>query len=412
MTPPRPRTDPPLTVGLVVPSFDKGGLEQVVLNLYRGYRARGCRAVVLVEGVRGGAMLARLDRPEHAVVLDREEGLFLETLAAWEIDVLHYHYASFGLREAKALGLHTLYTLHNAYTWLPEGGFAHHAARVLAADRVVAVSEFVRSYFARRAGCPVDRIDVIPNGVDLAWAARRAPLPDLGLPAGAFVFVLPASTHPVKHHALAIRAFESVARRHAEARLALVGNEGEEACAAFVAERVAASPVADRIHRIDYVPHDAMPSLYADLADCVLLPSLQEGCANVVLEALALDRPMILTDVGAAREARRLSPRVRVVPATEAVERLTPERIAELSRTGETGNLRALTDAMESALAARGGAATPEELAARRRRIGLDRMADAYHRMFRVSAPLSPPPAGATPWEVEPSPEKACDTPS
>ena len=31
-------------IGLVVSSFDKGGLEQVVLNLYRGYRAAGYEA--------------------------------------------------------------------------------------------------------------------------------------------------------------------------------------------------------------------------------------------------------------------------------------------------------------------------------------------------------------------------------
>ncbi len=389
---------PPLSIGLVVPSFDKGGLEQVVLNLYRGYRARGCRAVVLVENNIAGAMLDRLESPDHAVILNREEPLFLDALAEHGIDALHYHYSSFGLAEAKKLGLHVLYTLHNTYTWLPEGGFAHHARRVMAADRIVAVSEAVRRYFARRSGCPTDRIDLIANGVDLSWLAGRAPLPDLAIPEGRFVFAMPASLHPVKHHALAIRAAERLVERRRDIHLVLLGNVGEEEYADHVRALVAGSRARERISLVDYVPHDAMPAFYREAADCVILPTIQEGCSNVVLEALATDRPLVVTDVGNAREAARLSPRVRVIETAEDIDALTPERIAELSRTGATRNLQALVDAMESALAARGGAASPEALAARREAIGVDRMVDAYHRLLRQAAPA--PGDSPHPWAV------------
>ncbi|GMG80810.1 hypothetical protein LNKW23_00220 [Paralimibaculum aggregatum] len=402
---------PPLSVGLVVPSFDKGGLEQVALNLYRGYRARGCRVVVLVENNIAGAMLGRLESPDHAVILNREEPRFVETLAAHGIEVLHYHYSSFGLAAARALGIFTLYTLHNVYTWLDDAGFAHHARQVLQADRVTAVSEFVRSYFAGRAGCPADRIELIPNGVDLGWLEGAAPLPDLGLPEGRFVFAMPASFHPVKHHPLAIRAAEMLAERHRGFQLVLLGNPGEEAYGAHVERLIAASPARARITRVDYVPHDAMAAFYREVVDCVLLPTLQEGCSNVVLEALAADRPMILTDVGNAREARRMSPRVRVIEAAEDVAALGPARIAALSQTGETRNLRALVEAMAAALTMRGGAAAPEVLAERRAAIGLDRMVDAYHRLFRHSAPLSAAADATQPWLVPlASPSKTPET--
>ncbi|MGF1446554.1 MAG: glycosyltransferase family 4 protein [Pikeienuella sp.] len=388
----------PLTVGLVTPSFDKGGLEQVVLNLYRGYRARGCRVVVLVENNIAGAMLNRLDSPDHAVILNREEGLFLDALARWEIDVLHYHYASFGIALARDLGVHTLYTLHNVYTWLADEGFAHHARAVCQANRIVAVSDFVRSYFARRAGCPADMIDVIPNGVDPGWLVGAAPLPELGLPKDRFVFAMPASTHPVKHHALAIAAFERVAAGHPSARLLLIGNPGEAETEAYVRARIAASPAVARISRIDYIAHDAMPTFYREIADCVILPTLQEGCSNVALEAMAMDAQLILTDVGNAREAARMSPRVRVVPAAEAVERLSPERIAALSTDGATANLQPLVAAMEAAIVDPTPAATPEDLAQRRAEIGLDRMVEAYHRLFRETAPLAANPGTGYPW--------------
>lgn len=391
----------PLSVGIVVPAFDRGGLEQVALNLYRGYRARGCRCIVLVENNKAGFMLSRLADPEHGVVFAGDQSVFLEALSEHEIDVLHYHYSTFGLPEARALGIRTLYTIHNIYTWMEDAAFAHHAARVLEAHRVVAVSGFVRDYFRRRSGCPAERIDLIPNGIDLDWidgAERGADrLPDL--PAGRFVFALPASLHPVKHHLLAIRAAELLAERRRDFQLVLLGNVGEETYAERVEAAIARSRARAQITRVDYLSHGAMSAFYREQVGCVILPSLQEGCANVVLEALAMDRPMILTDVGNAREARRLSPRVRVIPRTEEPAALTPARIAALSASGDVATLRPLVDAMGAVLSIRGAQATADELALRREVIGLDRMVDAYHRLFRTAAPLAavePVPAWAS----------------
>lgn len=390
--------NPPLSVAIVVPSFDRGGLEQVALNLYRGYRARGCECIVLVENNVAGYMLGRLDDPAHGLVLNREEPLFLEALARHRVDVVHYHYSTFGLETARALGLFTLYTLHNVYTWLDDAAFAHHAAELMRADRVIAVSGFVRAYFCERAGVVPDRVEVVANGIDLDWAEAESPLPDLGLPDGRFVFALPASYFPVKHHPLALRAAELLAARRKDFQLVFLGNVGDPDYARHVDELVAASPVHSLVTQIDCVAHDAMAAFYREAVDCVVLPTIQEGCSNVVLEALSFDKPMILTDVGNAREAARLSRRVRVIARAEELDRLTPDRIGELSRTGDCRNLRELVEAMDAALAMRGGAAEPAELDRRRDEIGLGRMVGAYHRMFRSSAPLA---AGVTgqPWE-------------
>lgn len=390
----------PLSIALVVPAFDRGGLEQVVLNLYRGYRARGWRAIVLVERNVAGYMLGRLDDPRHGIVFDGDEGVFLEAIAAHDIDAIHYHYSTFGLPEARRLRIRTLYTLHNIYTWLDADAFAHHASRLLEADRVVAVSAFVRDYFCTRAGIGCDRVDIVANGIDALWALPQpvGPLPDL--PAGRFVFAMPASYFPVKHHPLAIRAAEILAARRHDFQLVLLGNIGDEDYAAHVEALLRASPARDRITQIDCLAHDAMAAFYRERADCVLLPTLQEGCSNVVLEAVALDRLLIVTDVGNAREAARLSPRVRVIERAEPdLDRLTPGRIAELSRSGETRNLHALVEAMAAAMAVRGGAAAPAELARRREAIGLERMIAAYARLL-ADAGTGGESGPAAPWEI------------
>jgi len=53
-------------------------------------------------------------------------------------------------------------------------------------------------------------------------------------------------------------------------------------------------------HEHDY-NHEDMPVFYR-MIDCLIIPSLSEGCHNPTLEALAMNIPVISTDVGIAKE--------------------------------------------------------------------------------------------------------------
>ena len=48
----------------------------------------------------------------------------------------------------------------------------------------------------------------------------------------------------------------------------------------------------------NHIPHDEMPEKFYHQIDCLVLPSLGEGCSNVVVEALACGVPVLLTRVG------------------------------------------------------------------------------------------------------------------
>ncbi len=343
-------------VGLVVPSFDKGGLEQVVLNIYLGLKRRGIRAVILVEnGVAGH--LSRGLPSEDVVSVKFDEALFISTCINRNIRSLHYHYSLFGLEWANSFGIHTVYILHNVYTWLDEPAFASRARIIYKADKIVAVSHFVAEYFQIRARLPCGKVNIIPNGTNVdALTTMNMPgkiiRTELGIGQEKFVFSCIASSHRNKHQFCLIGAAEILAESFGDFLVLFVGNIGDDVYHNELVERVAASSARDKFLLVKYISHERLSEVYRELSDVVVLPSLQEGCSNVVLEALATGTPLIATDVGNARDAKRLASNVILIPtAYNSVLELTNNIITDLSRDTQPGNVLALVEAMKSVLA-------------------------------------------------------------
>jgi glycosyltransferase involved in cell wall biosynthesis len=191
-------------------------------------------------------------------------------------------------------------------------------------------------------GMPGEKIDVLYTGIDLNRfrpvdrAAAKAALGVDGpllVSAGALI--------PLKGQKLVIEALHALP----EATLILVGDGPERARLEALAK-----PLGPRVRILGNLPHDELPALLA-AADAMVLPSEREGLANVWVEALACGTPLVITDVGGAREvvdrpaAGRLVPREAAAiaqavrglladpPAQETVRR-TVERFS-WERTGE-----------------------------------------------------------------------------
>ena len=79
--------------------------------------------------------------------------------------------------------------------------------------------------------------------------------------------------------------------------------------------------VAERVGFLGAVPHDQLPALY-NAADVMALPSASEGLANAWVEALACGTPIVITDVGGARE-------VLTDPAAGQIVERTPAAFAD-----------------------------------------------------------------------------------
>ncbi|MDZ4308722.1 glycosyltransferase [Allopontixanthobacter sp.] len=83
-----------------------------------------------------------------------------------------------------------------------------------------------------------------------------------------------------------------------EAQLLLVG-EGEDR--ARLGAQARDLGVTDRVHFLGSVDHDLLPVILS-AADAMVLPSSHEGLANAWVEALACGTPLVICDVGGARE--------------------------------------------------------------------------------------------------------------
>jgi glycosyltransferase involved in cell wall biosynthesis len=140
-----------------------------------------------------------------------------------------------------------------------------------------------------RARLPDARIGIVPNGVvvpsdtDLErWT--RAPLPN---PTVLYL----GRIHPKKNIAPLVRAWGSIAPRHAAARLVLAGPD-DHGHRAEIERLIATEGLGGSVTLAGRVGGDAKFELLAR-AHCLILPSQTENFGNVVPEALAHRVPVI-----------------------------------------------------------------------------------------------------------------------
>lgn len=163
-------------------------------------------------------------------------------------------------------------------------------------------------------GMPGERIRVHYTGVDLSRFApgdREAAKAARGL-SGTVVATVGALI-PRKGQALVMEALATIP----DATLLLIG-EGPDKTALLA--RATALGMAERVKLLGSVANADLPGWLA-AADVMCLPSASEGLANAWVEALACGTPIVITDVGGARELLDRPEAGRIVDRT-------PEAIA------------------------------------------------------------------------------------
>ncbi len=205
---------------------------------------------------------------------------FGTSLAARSFDILHCttFRAPVRSRVPLAVTVHDLALLRHPEVfppWHRTTGRAALRAGVRAADAVVAVSEFTRDELVELLDVPLEKVRVVPNGIERVFTPAG--------PAGEGDYVLAVGTlEPRKNLGAAVEA-----ARLAGVELRVVGARGWGGVAAPGWEgRVGDAELA---------------SLYRG-ARCLVYPSLYEGFGIPVLEAMACGTPVVTSRGGATEE--------------------------------------------------------------------------------------------------------------
>jgi N-acetyl-alpha-D-glucosaminyl L-malate synthase BshA len=231
-----------------------------------------------------------------------------ETACKYGLDLMHVHYAiphatsAWIAREmlAEEADLPIVTTLHGTDITLVGSQPSFHSITrfsILRSQGLTAVSRYLRDETVRGFGVPEERIEVIPNFVDVKLYQRdKKPCYRSAFASeGEKVLMHVSNFRPVKRVNDVVEVFARV-REQLPCKLVMVGDGPERPRALERAEELG---VADAV--IFLGKHVSVDELLA-CADLFLLPSESESFGLAALEGMACGAPVVATRVGGLPE--------------------------------------------------------------------------------------------------------------
>lgn len=307
-------------VAFYLPSFERGGVERLVVNLSKELLARGTAVDVLIRDadepmlaqlparatvveLTGHRLVGRLvhrilpkhvanavaSLPDYVGYLRRSDPDLLVSMQTSPFAVLGARLArtdaTVVVRESNTPSAATASPQHTV------GRLAPLAKRLAypRADRIVAVSADAGDDIAEWLGVPRDRIRVIynPTSNEGVVADAEEPVSHPWYDDGDPIVVSVGRFADQKDFETLLHAIEQT---DTEPRLVLVGDGDNREDLEALADRL------DITDRISFVGYQDNPYPYMEGADLFVLSSHYEGLPNVVIEALTVGTPVVATD--------------------------------------------------------------------------------------------------------------------
>lgn len=180
-------------------------------------------------------------------------------------------------------------------------------------DRIICVAEAIRQYMLSLRllwmHIPAHKVVTVHKGHEVEWYTQngKADLSSIGIPEGSPVVGCVARMRPRKGVPVLIKAFERLPQE-LQAHLVLIGKVEDPR----IEKAIRKSPAKERIHVLGFRPDAAR---LAGALDVLVLPSLRrEGLPRAVIEAMAQQIPVIVTDSGGSPELLEDFKSGRIVP--------------------------------------------------------------------------------------------------
>jgi glycosyltransferase involved in cell wall biosynthesis len=317
-----------LTVLIVVPSLDGGAADAGAVELTRILAEAGHRPVVASRAGRlvadiaaGGGEFVRLDATSNnPISILCNAAVLVRLVRERHCDAIHALGRTAAWSAWLAARAARVPLITSWYKGFREQNlFKHYYNGIMArGDRVVAVSEQLAHLVHDRYGTPWERIAVLPASIDVdrfdpasvsrdridsmrhAWGARR----------DTKVILVPGRILRRKGHHVVVRAVKRLKEMGLKNfRCVFVGEDrGHTHYTGELWDLVLTTDTMDVIHMA--APVADVPAAYAAAAAVVSAAVQPEGLQRSILEAQAMARPVIVSDLGAGPEVVLTSPAV------------------------------------------------------------------------------------------------------
>ncbi|MFN7054482.1 glycosyltransferase family 4 protein [Hyphomonas sp.] len=305
----------------VAPELSAGGVERTVLEVTEAIVAAGGRALLASRGGRledefdrlGGELFRMDAKSRNPVTLKLNEGRLRAIIREEKVDLVHARSrapAWSALAAARAEGVPFVTTYHGAYSGTSGLKKAYNSV-MAKGDLVIANSQWIAAHIRQVHEVDPARIVTIPRGVDLAAfdPAAVSPARIEAVRAGwglagdkRLTLLLPARLTEWKGQGLAIEALSLLAQDELACLvLVLAGDaQGRTKYAESLQARIDASGLE---RTILIAPHISDMPAACRAAEIILAPSTRpEAFGRVAAEAAAMQRPVIVSEHGGARE--------------------------------------------------------------------------------------------------------------
>jgi glycosyltransferase involved in cell wall biosynthesis len=343
----------------LVSSFHQGGSERQAVQLARLLKESGSYDVSLACLDGSGVLRGEAERlglgeiAEYRLTSFHDRNMvtqlrrFARSLREAGVSIVHTHdfYTNvFGMTAARMAGVPVrIASRRETMGWRTAAQKFVERLSYRMSHAIVANAEAVRRQLIKE-GVPSEKIVTICNGLDLRRVEPRPGLSrddilaSFGLPRDGglrFVTIVANLRHPVKDHPTFLRAASRVHASRPDARFVIAG-EGE-----------LMSPMRELARQLEVgqVTHfiggcERVAELLS-VSDVCVLSSKAEGFSNSILEYMAARRPVVVTDVGGAREAVLDGETGHVVPPgdDEAMAGRIASLLARPDRAREMGEM-------------------------------------------------------------------------